>query len=179
MIYPDWGPFLFDTSAESRLDQPGQAAYSEWVRKYTLIHAVHISAATVMERIRGYGALWLGSEGEQRRRVEAMRDAYLSRPVRVVPIDEMVAAVAGEIQALVPSPPTPPRHSHSRAESRQDRLTRWRFDAIIAATALAYHMPLVHDNAADFEAIHKTVEQYSSRFGKLGPVKLIRYTSLV
>jgi predicted nucleic acid-binding protein len=56
------------------------------------------------------------------------------------------------------------------AESRQERLARWRFDGMIAATALVARMPLFHNNAADFEAIRSAIE----RFPNLGPLELIR-----
>jgi hypothetical protein len=59
-------------------------------------------------------------------------------------------------------------------ESRQDRLVRWRFDALIAATALAADMLLVHNNAADFEAIRGAIERSPGRFPGLGPLKLMR-----
>jgi hypothetical protein len=38
------------------------------------------------------------------------------------------AVVAAELMAAVPDPPTPPRRSHKLAESRQQRLSRWRVD---------------------------------------------------
>jgi len=54
----------------------------------------------------------------------------------VWPVDGAVAVVTGELMALVPDPPTPPRRSHKLTEPRQKRLSRWRFDQMIAATAL-------------------------------------------
>jgi len=71
--------------------------------------------------------------------------------------------VAGEIMALTPDPPTPPRRSHRLAESRQERLARWRFDGMIAATAL----------------LVRAIERAPGRFPKLGPLELVRCTSLV
>ena len=50
--------------------------------------------------------------------IEAMRIAYLTTLGRVWPVDGSVAVVAGEIMALLPDPPTPPRRSHHLAESR-------------------------------------------------------------
>jgi hypothetical protein len=87
--------------------------------------------------------------------------------------------VAGEIMALLPDPPTPPRRSHQLTESRQERLARWRFDAMIAATALVLKMRLIHNNAADFEAIRSAIERFPQRFPKLGPLELIRCGALV
>jgi len=48
--------------------------------------------------------------------------------------------------ALLPQAPSPPRRGHRMAESRQDRLSRWRFDIMIAATALVHRLPLIHNN---------------------------------
>jgi hypothetical protein len=80
--------------------------------------------------------------------------------------------------SIVPDPPTPPRHSHHLSESRQDRLARWRFDGMIAATALVTRMPLIHNNAADFEAVRGAIERSPARFPGLGPLELIRCSSL-
>jgi hypothetical protein len=80
--------------------------------------------------------------------------------------------------ALLPDPPTPPRRAHRLVESRQDRLVRWRFDAMIAATALVAEMPLIHNNPADFESIRSVIERIPHRFPKLGPLELIRCASL-
>ncbi|MDQ1471176.1 MAG: hypothetical protein QOJ99_2656 [Bryobacterales bacterium] len=65
--------------------------------------------------------------------------------------------------AILPQPPTPARKTNRGTESRQDRLSRWRFDVIIAATALAGGMRLVHNNAADFESIRGALETSPER----------------
>src|SRR5258708_38774959 len=118
--------------------------------------------------------LWQRSQSDAREHIEAARAAYLGELGVVWPIDGAIAVVAGEIMALLPDPPTPPRRSHRLAESRQDRLARWRFDAMIAATALVARMPLVHNNAADFESIRSAIESSPQRFPNLGPLALIR-----
>jgi len=74
----------------------------------------------------------------------------------------------------LPQPPTPPKRAHRMAESRQERLARWRFDILIAATALVTTMPLIHDNPEDFEAIRTAIEISPERFPDLGPLNLIR-----
>jgi predicted nucleic acid-binding protein len=114
----------------------------------------------------------------QRGRIEAARVAYLSQLGSVLPVDSAVAVVAGEIIALIPEAPTAPRRSHRLAESRQERLARWRFDGIIAATALVAGIPLVHNNASDFEAIRSAIERSPERFPGLGPLELIRCSLL-
>ncbi len=89
-----------------------------------------------------------------------------------------MAIVAGEIIAMLPDPPTAPKRSHKLAESRQERLARWRFDCLIAATALVVKLPLIHDNAGDFEPIRSAIELSPKRFPGLGPLNLIRCRSL-
>ena len=179
MIELSSGPFVFDTSAESWLARTQQAALADWFRQYLSLHEVHVSAITVMERIRGYALLSRRASPTRRGAVERARTAYLNELGHVWPVDAAVALVAAEIMALVPQPPTPPRRAHGKAESRQERLTRWRFDCIIAATALVTRMVLIHHNPADFESIRGAIETSPERFPKLGPLELIRCESLV
>ena len=179
MVNPDSGPFLFDTSAESWLARSQDSAVRGWLRGYLSLYAVHVSAVTVVERVRGYAHLWRRAQVRQRERIEAARIDYLSALGRVWPLDGAVGVVAGEIMALLPHAPTPPRRAHQLAESRQERLVRWRFDCMIAATALVAGMKLIHHNPADFESIRSAIERSPERFPKLGPLELIRCDSLV
>ncbi len=179
MIDPASGPFLFDTSAESWLARAVLPAASDWMRAYLSHHQVHVSAVTILERARGYSLLWRRAQDPARRaQIEAARIAYLGTLGRVWPLDSAVAVVSGEIMALLPDPPTPPRRSHQLAESRPERLSRWRFDCIIAATALVAGLPLVHNNADDFESIRSAIERSPERFPNLGPLQLMRCASL-
>lgn len=175
MIDPASGPFLFDTSAESWLVRGGALG---WLREYRSYHEIHRSAVTVMKRARGHSLLWRRAEGGQRDRKEGARVVYLATLGRVSPLDAAVGVVAGEIMALLPGPPTPPRRSHRLAESRPERLARWRFDAMIAATALVARMPIIHNNAVDFETIRSAIERSAGRFPNLGPLEAIRCSSL-
>ncbi len=178
MVNPASGPFLFDTGAESWLGRAERPEARHWMREYLSHDEIYISAVTVLERIRGYSLLWRRAAEGNRERIEAARVAYLSTLGRVWPLDGAVAVVAGEIMALVPDPPTPPRRRHQLAESRQERLARWRFDGMIAATALVARMPLIHNNAGDFEGIRSAIELSPERFPNLGPLELIRCASL-
>jgi hypothetical protein len=63
-------------------------------------------------------------------------------------------------------------------ESRSDRLSRWRFDATIAATALVARAPLIHNNPEDFETIRSAIERSPGRFPGLGPLELLRCAAL-
>ena len=179
MIDSAWGPFLFDTSSESWLGRQRSEAVQIWWSGYLARHQVHVSAATVIERVRGYGLLWRACPESDRARIEKARLAYLRQGRHVWPIDAAVAVIAGEIIALVPNPPTPPVRGHKAAESRVDRLARWRFDVIIAATAIARNIRLVHNNPGDFEAIREAMEWEPVRFPGLGPLSLVRCGSLI
>jgi predicted nucleic acid-binding protein len=179
VIDPAWGPFLFDTSAESWFARNPSQPAALWWRAYRLRHQVHVSAVTVVERVRGYAMLWRAGDDATRAKVEVARLGYMTQLGHVWPMDASVSVIAGEIMALLPQPPTPARKTHRGAESRQDRLSRWRFDVIIAATALAAGMRLVHNNAADFESIRGALETSPERFPGLGSLNLVRCGSLL
>ena len=179
MVDPASGPFIFDTSVESWLARSQDSALKQWFQEYLSLHPVHVSAITVTERIRGYAVILRRSRKQRREAVEAARTAYLSHLGYVWPVDAAVAVVAAEIMALLPHPATSPRGTHKLIESRQERLARWRFDCIIAATALVAALALTHNNAADFESIRGAIERSPERFPKLGPLELIRCGSLV
>jgi predicted nucleic acid-binding protein len=178
MVDPRSGPFLFDTSAESWLARTPQPRFERWFAEYLSKHRVHVSSITVVERIRGYALLSQRAQAGRASEIETARMTYLGGLGRVWPLDAAVGVVAGEIMALLPSPPTPPRRAHRLIESRQDRLVRWRFDGIVAATALVAGMSLIHNNAADFEAIRGAIERTPARFPGLGPLALLRCDSL-
>ena len=131
-----------------------------------------------MERMRGY-ALSIQRDPPDRQALLALkRRAYLDSLGEVRPVDGAVALLAGELAALLPQPPTPPKRSHRMAESRQDRLVRWRSDIMIAATALVAAMPLVHHNPRDFETIRMAIETSPERFPALGPLNLVNVLRL-
>lgn len=58
MIDPAAGPFLFDTSAESWIARSDNHSVQDWLQTYLSLHPIHISAITLLERIRGYSLLW-------------------------------------------------------------------------------------------------------------------------
>lgn len=162
---PAWGPFLFDTSAESWLERhSANATVADWLTAYLVRHEIQVSAITVLERVRGYSRL--GRDRE--------RDAYLRTLGRVWPVDVGAAVAAAEVLSLTPEPPSPPKRTHRLVETRASRVSRWRFDVMIAATALVSGMPLVHDNAVDFETVRSVIETSPKRFPGCGPLTLIR-----
>jgi hypothetical protein len=58
-------------------------------------------------------------------------------------------------------------------------MSRWRFDAMIACTALVMALPLVHNNPADFEAIRTAIELSPDRFPGMGSLTLIRIARII
>ena len=96
MVNPASGPFLFETSAESWLGRTEQSEALDWIREYLSHHEIHISAITVMERVRGYSLLWRRAEEGKRERIEAARVAYLTNLGRVVPLDELTDGAKDE-----------------------------------------------------------------------------------
>ena len=179
MVDPSSGPFLFDTSAESWLARPQKDRSRDWLLRHLAHHPIYVSAVTVVERCRGYALLWRRAPQDRRVLIDASRVAYLNNLGEVCPLDAAIAVTAGEIMALLPNPPAPPRRSHRLAEPRQERLARWRFDCLIAATSLIADMPLIHNNAEDFETIRGAIERDPLRFPGLGPLELLRCTALV
>jgi predicted nucleic acid-binding protein len=134
--------------------------------RYLERHPVHVSVITVFERVRGYALLARDESLSKRQAVERARLDYLADLGSVWPVDEGVASTAAEICALLPHAPTSPRQAHQFVES-QKRLARWRADTMIAATALATDLLLIHNNAADFEAIRGVIEREPIRFPDL------------
>jgi predicted nucleic acid-binding protein len=167
-------PYLFDTSAQSWLERSSDPAVRQWFAGYMQRHPVHVSAITVMERMRGFALVLLKqSTSQQRADVELVRQHYLDTLGEVRAVDAAVAFRAAELSALLPQPPSSLKRSHRMAESRQERLFRWRCDILIAATALVARMPLVHHNPQDFETIRMAIETSPERFPTLGPLNLV------
>jgi predicted nucleic acid-binding protein len=175
---PVAGPYLFDTSAEVRLSVTRDPASVRWFQAYLAHYPVHVSAVTVIERVRGYALLWHQAAPELRAGLDARRISYLNSLQHVEALDIEIAIVAAEIMALLPRGPAQRKRSHRLVENRQSRLSRWRFDVMIAATALVKRMTLVHNNAEDFEAIRSAIERSPQRFPKLGPLELVRCNAL-
>jgi len=94
-------------------------------------------------------------------------------PSRVLDLTVTVGLLSAQLMSMLPTPPTPPAHSHRLTESRQDRLSRWRYDIMIAATALVHVMPIIHNNPQDFEPMLALIETVPERFPGVGPLNLI------
>src|ERR1017187_3482684 len=149
MVDPAAGPFLFDTSAEGWLARNASPDVVRWLYEYLGLHQFSVSAVTVTERIRGYSMLWRRSGEGARGRIEVARVAYLSQLGNVLPVDTAVAVVAGEIIALIPEAPTPPRRSHRLAESRQERPAPWGVDGGVAGAGRVGGVPPGPNKAND------------------------------
>jgi predicted nucleic acid-binding protein len=170
------GPFLFDTSAESWLSR--DPAGRQWLLQYSRRHLVYVSAITVMERLTGFGIALAQATPERAGWIRSMRDSYDQTPARVLPVHHAVARAAAELICLAPDAPSPPVSAHRRAESRAGRVARWRFDVLIAATSLVQGLPLVHNNARDFEALREALARRPERFPGLSAMPLLRCTDL-
>ena len=170
------GPFVFDTSAESWLARAESPDVQRWLIGYLERHPVYVSAVTVIERLTGYNLAIRRATEEGRGRLVSRRAVYVGDPGRVLPVDIAVAATSAELLSLVPDPPSPPKRSHRAAESRSDRLARWRFDTVVAATALVNRMALLHNNPEDFEALRMAIEIEPERLPGMGPLNLLRCT---
>jgi len=166
---PASGPFLFDTSADSHLSRTSQAAERDWLRTYLSVLPMLVSVITMVERLRGYALKAQVFETEKAEYARLLDGGA----VEVLPLTAETGVIAAELMAACPVPASPPRRTHRLAEQRADRLCRWRFDILIAATALAAGLTLVHNNPADFEFLRAAIERDPERFPGVGPLNLI------
>ena len=177
-----FGAAMFDTSAQSYFARYADESAKKWLTAYLQQFPLHLCPLTVVERMRGYWMLLLRSIPSKQHEVEHAMAEYrihLHDDCNVLPFDSDCALISAELMALHSSPPSPPQRSHQAAESRQDRLSRWRFDIMIAATALVHNLPLIHNNPQDFEALRAVIELLPERFPGFGPLNLISVKRLV
>lgn len=177
MIDPAAGPFVFDTSAESYLGPPPSHAEAEWLLRYAALFPVYVAVISVVERARGYFIARDRCTPPRRVDIERYMMDYVrsvrASPSRVLDLTGTIGLLSAQLMSMLPAPPSPPAHRHARTESRQDRLSRWRFDIMIAATALVHDMPLIHNNPQDFEPLRGLIEMVPERFPGVGPLNLI------
>ena len=172
------GPYVFDTCAESWLARSDSQEVQSWLIGYLERYPLFVSAVTVIERLNGYNLALRKADGQKQDLLRQRRASYVGDPERVLAMDLSVAAIAAELLAWVPDPPSPPKRSHLGAESRAARLARWRFDVIVAATALANRLPVMHNNPEDFEALRMVLEINPERLDGVGPLDLFRCTRI-
>jgi len=127
--------------------------------------------------MRGHLLAELHAEPSRRALMEQKTREYLrsvgSAGTNVLAFTTRAAVASAQLMALLPTAPSPPQPSHRMAESRPDRLSRWRFDIMIAATALVNGLPLIHNNPQDFEPLRGLIERLPERFPGVGPLNLI------
>jgi predicted nucleic acid-binding protein len=166
---------MFDTSAQSYFARHPDESARKWLTAYLLQFRLHLCPLTVVERMRGYWTLLLRSMPANQEVQQAMAEylIHLRDDCNVLPFDTGCAIISAELMALHSSPPSPPRRSHRAQESRQDCLSRWRFDIMIAATALVHNLPLIQNNPQDFESLRAVIERVPERFPGVGPLNLI------
>lgn len=168
MMAPSASPCIFETAALGYLARTEERGPARWFRRYVDLYPVFLAPATVTEQMRGYALLAEGAVPERLPAIEAARDSYLERlasgAAAVVPTGAAEALVAAQLAVLVPFSPSAPRRKGFFAESRQDRLARWRSQISIAASALAAGMPLVHDSPGDYAPVTALVERFPERF---------------
>jgi len=142
---------------------------------YSRLFPVHVSVVTVIERMRGYFLATSRATPALASAISKATEIYVAslRSTQVLALSLDAAPVASQLMALFPNAPTPPRRSHRDIESCPDRLSRWRFDIMIAATALVHQMPLIHNNPQDFEPMRALIETVPERFPGVGPLNLI------
>jgi len=125
--------------------------------------------------MRGYVAAEERADAGRLASLKQITDNYVDSlgSTKVLPLAVEEAVLAAQLMAMIPHPPSPPRRTHRGSESRYDRLSRWRFDIMIAATALVSNLPLIHNNPQDFEPLHAVIERMPERFPGVGPLNLI------
>lgn len=148
---------------------------SQWLATYSVLYPVYVSAVTVVERMRGYVVAEEHADAGRLTNLKQITDNYVVSlsSTKVLPLAVEEAVVAAQLMALLSTPPSSPRRTHRGSESRQDRLSRWRFDIMIAATALVHRLPLIHNNPQDFEPLRGLIERLPERFPGVGPLNLI------
>jgi predicted nucleic acid-binding protein len=168
---------VFDTSAQTYLARTIDAPEVAWRDAYAQEFPLWVSVMTVLERMRGHLLAEVNAEPSRRAIVAQKTREYWrsvgSAGTNVLGFTTHAAVVSAQLMALLPTAPSPPQRSHRLAESRQDRLSRWRFDIMIAATALENGLPLIHNNPQDFEPLRGLIERMPERFPGVGPLNLI------
>lgn len=86
---------LFDTSSQSWLERSADPAVRRWLASYLGQYVMHVSAITVVERVRGYTLLLTRAAREQLGEIETAPQTYLDSLGKILPVDSVVALLAG------------------------------------------------------------------------------------
>src|SRR2546426_65039 len=106
------------------------ATEATWRDAYAQSFPLCVSVMAVLERMRGHLLAELHAEPSRRTLRDKKPRDYLPRVgpagTNVLGFTTRGAVVSAQLMALFPPAPSPPQRSHRMAESRQDRLSRWR-----------------------------------------------------
>ena len=146
--------YAWDTTVASRAHAGGRhetLVTAHMARRAT----IPVPAPAVQEVARGLHA-HVPQDDRFAGRVAAF-EAFVAHPlVRVVPLDDAAAMLAGELVALLPHPPT---GAHRREGTRTRQRAAWALDVQIASCAFAGGYGVLTENVADFVALREAIEQ--------------------
>lgn len=145
----------WDTTLVSRA-QPSGSLHLEVVRRAREGDPVAVASVSLAEI--AYGLRQAVEEGNPGLRGPLAWFAAIPEAgiVDVLPLSGTAAAVAGEVRALHPSPPTTGRR---RRQSKSERRVAWNMDIMIAATAWAEGRAVRAGNRSDFETIRRLISK--------------------
>ena len=147
-------PDAWDTSVASRIHAGGRHVplLQDHVRTQT---PVALPAPAVQEVVRGL-EIQIDRHAGFATRLMAFAGLLADPLVRVLPLDDAGAVLAGRLLALLPHPPTGRRRRHgTRAQQR----AAWALDVQIASCAFTRGYGVLTENVADFTVLRDAIAQ--------------------